>query len=81
MSDQKKAKFIRIADITATKSLESEIKDYLHDSGIKLMANVYAGKDVQEITLRKGDKILVSFTKGKYDKEFVLGNLSLIEKD
>jgi hypothetical protein len=80
MSEYKKSRFVRIGDISATKSVDAEVKDFLHDSGIKLMAKVYAGKDVEEVTLKKGDKLLISFTKGKYDRDFVLGNLSLIEE-
>ena len=55
--------------------------DYVHaelrGSEIRLNAQVYLGKGDNELTLKNGDMLLISFKVSDKDKDFVVGNVSI----
>src|SRR5690606_3836583 len=73
---QKEFPFTRVASLTIPKSAPDDMADYIHDelkgSEIRLNAQIYLGKGDNELTLKNGDMLLVSFKVSEKDKEFVV---------
>ena len=73
--------FTRIASLTIPKSASDDMAEYveqeLKGSEIRLNAQVYLGKGDNELTLKTGDMLLVSFKTSDKDKDFVVGNVSV----
>ena len=77
-----KGAFVRLASITLTKKDNGnvDVEDIvaaLNEMGVTLTANVYLPKGAESITLRNKDRLMVSFKRSKFDKDFVVGNLSM----
>lgn len=73
--------FTRIASLTVPKSAPDDMADYVHaelrGSEIRLNAQVYLGKGDNELTLKSGDMLLLSFKVSEKDKDFVVGSISV----
>lgn len=85
----KKYPFTRIGSLTVPKSLAEKdeqfadsIKNELRGSDIRLNLQIYPPKGVEEVRLKRGDIVSISFNvNDKYDKEFVLGHASIANND
>lgn len=77
----KKYPFTRVASLTVPKSAPDDMAEYVHaelrGSEIRLNAQVYLGKGDNELTLKNGDMLLISFKVSDKDKDFVVGNVSV----
>lgn len=73
--------FTRIASLTVPKSAPDDMAEYIHEelrgSEIRMNAQVYLGKGDNELTLKNGDMLLISFKVSDKDKDFVVGNISV----
>jgi hypothetical protein len=78
---EKKYPFTRVASLTVPKSASDDMNDYVHaelkGSEIRLNAQVYLGKGDNELRLKNGDMLLISFKVSDKDKDFVVGNVSI----
>lgn len=73
--------FTRIANLTIPKSAGDDLAAYIENelkgSEIKLNAQIYLGKGDNELTLKNGDQLFISFRTSDKDKDFVVGNISV----
>lgn len=73
--------FSRVASMTVPKSASDDTAEFvmndLRGSDLSLTAKVYLGKGDNELTLKNGDMLLISFKTNDKDKDFVVGHVSV----
>ncbi len=75
-----KSNFFRLGGITISKSTSDDAYDWAMENlrgneELKLNVKVYLGKEVDEMALRNGDILTLSFRVSDKDKDFVIGHL------
>lgn len=68
--------FIGIGSITASKK-SAEDAEGLKDSGLQLWWKVFLPKGSNQITLKRGDRVMISFKTFDGEPDFVLGHVVL----
>jgi len=73
--------FTRLGSLTVPKSVDEGLKDMilgeLRGSDIKLNCQIYLPKGAQSVTLKTGDRLLITFQTNEKDKDFVVGHVLL----
>jgi len=75
----KKYAFQRIGSLTVPKTTDDELRgmilEDLRGSDVKLNCQIYLPKGSNSVTLKQGDRIMVSFKVSDKDKDFVVGHV------
>lgn len=72
--------FTRIGSLTVPKSASDDIAaaaEDLRGSDLKFNCQIYLGKGDNELTLKNGDLLTISFKVSEKDKDFVLGHVAV----